>query len=164
MPNADASSWDRDRTQWASAHFKWAELACHDAFSTPYPEDYRDDPEKLPKLLAILEAIRHHACMDTSLILNSVFRTLQWNLHCGGAPHSQHPKGTAADVRSATIPVADLFNRIVFLAQTQPALGVRYIKGYGSRDATHPDGARVGWVHVDVGVKAAGKVIVEWED
>ncbi len=151
--------WTPDRTEWASDHFRWDELACHDKGRTPYPADYRDDPEKLPKLLRVLECIRRVCCGNTAVMLDSVYRTWAHNRAVGGAKQSQHVAGTAADLRSLAVAVAELFQAIVALARTQPDLGIRYVKGYANRA-----GARIGWVHVDVGVKSQSEVMVEWED
>lgn len=151
-------------SRMASAHFSWAELACHDQARTPYPLDYRTDATKLLRLLKLLETIRTQVCGDTALMLNSCYRTQQHNRAIGGAAESQHVLGTAADVVAPALTIKALFAGICALATRDPTLMVRYIKGYRPRSASHPTGPRAGWVHVDVGTKCQPAPIIVWED
>lgn len=49
-----------------------------------------------PNLIAILEKIRKH--FDEPVIINSGYRTPEWNEKVGGVKNSYHMKGMAADI------------------------------------------------------------------
>ena len=68
-------------------HFKASEFQC------------KDKTEELlvaQDLLNILEEIRKH--FDAPVIINSGYRTPEWNSKVGGTPNSYHCKGMAADI------------------------------------------------------------------
>ena len=70
-----------------SAHFKVREFACGDG---------SDAVLVAPRLVMVLETIRSH--FGTAVMINSGYRTPQYNKQVGGAAHSQHCYGMAADV------------------------------------------------------------------
>ena len=49
-----------------------------------------------PNLIAVLEKIRKH--FNEPVIINSGYRTPEWNAKVGGAKNSYHTKGMAADI------------------------------------------------------------------
>ena len=49
-----------------------------------------------PELMRILESIREH--FGKPVIINSGYRTPEWNTKIGGAKNSYHMKGMAADI------------------------------------------------------------------
>ena len=70
-----------------SAHFKVREFACGDG---------SDAVLVAPRLVMVLETIRAH--FDAPVVIHSAYRTPQYNAKEGGAAHSQHCYGTAADI------------------------------------------------------------------
>mgnify|MGYP002728049164 CR=1 FL=1 len=70
-----------------SAHFKVREFACGDG---------SDAVLVAPRLVMVLETIRAH--FDAPVVIHSAYRTPQYNKQVGGAAHSQHCYGTAADI------------------------------------------------------------------
>ena len=70
-----------------SAHFKVREFACGDG---------SDAVLVAPRLVMVLESIRTH--FGSAVIINSAYRTPQYNAKVGGVAHSQHCYGTAADI------------------------------------------------------------------
>jgi uncharacterized protein YcbK (DUF882 family) len=70
-----------------SEHFKASEFQC------------KDKTEGLlvaTELIETLEKIRNH--FDAPVIINSGYRTPNWNSKVNGAPNSYHCKGMAADI------------------------------------------------------------------
>ena len=74
-----------------SLHISWTELACNDG--TPYP--FRD--ERVIELVVMFERIR--ALIKEPLIINSAYRTIEYNKKIGGSPKSQHLSGRALDIQ-----------------------------------------------------------------
>lgn len=70
-----------------SAHFKVWEFACGDG---------SDAVLVAPRLVMVLETIRTH--FDAPVVIHSGYRTPQYNAKVGGAAHSQHCYGMAADI------------------------------------------------------------------
>jgi uncharacterized protein YcbK (DUF882 family) len=70
-----------------SEHFKISEFRCKDG-----TEEFLYAPE----LFYILEKIREH--FNSPVIINSGYRTPEWNTKVGGAKNSYHMKGMAADI------------------------------------------------------------------
>lgn len=74
-------------------HFDSDEFGCHDG--TPYP-DFLVEPCLKP-LCAALEVIRER-CGGAPVHVDSGYRTPAYNRQIGGAEHSQHCRGRAADI------------------------------------------------------------------
>ena len=70
-----------------SAHFRVEEFACRDG---------SDAILVAPRLVMVLESIRTH--FGSAVVINSGYRTPQYNAKESGAAHSQHCYGTAADI------------------------------------------------------------------
>lgn len=70
-----------------SAHFRVEEFACGDG---------SDAILVAPRLVMVLESIRTH--FASAVIINSAYRTPQYNAKVGGVAHSQHCYGMAADI------------------------------------------------------------------
>jgi uncharacterized protein YcbK (DUF882 family) len=82
-------------------HFPVSEFACHDEARTPYPTEWVDT--RLARLKAgVLVPLR--ARYGRPLRIVSGFRTVAWNQHVGGKPHSYHLTGEAADVAPLVTP------------------------------------------------------------
>lgn len=80
--------YERDAGQHLSKHIKASEWKCKDG--TEYFLWSAD-------LVAILEDIRNH--FNAPIIINSAYRTPEWNSRVGGTKNSFHIKGMAADIR-----------------------------------------------------------------
>jgi uncharacterized protein YcbK (DUF882 family) len=124
---------------YLSEHFQLCEFACHDGATTP--------PDAVANLVRLcqmaLEGVR--ADWGGSIIVVSGYRSPAHNTAVGGAPHSQHVLGTAADIR----PV-DMSRMEEFVACCERAVD-RYpaIGGIGVYGL---------WVHLDVRERAGGHV------
>lgn len=70
-----------------SAHFRVREFACRDG---------SDAVLVAPRLVMVLESIRTH--FGVPVTISSGYRTPQYNAKVGGAAHSQHCYGMAADI------------------------------------------------------------------
>jgi uncharacterized protein YcbK (DUF882 family) len=77
-----------------SEHLSWAELACHDEGRTPYPECWRE--ERAIPLAKAFERIRE--LCGFPILVNSGYRTFDYNWKIGGAAKSQHMEGRALDL------------------------------------------------------------------
>lgn len=109
-----------------SAHFKDYELQCKG----------RDCCGRVnlckPELLAALESLR--ALIGKPIYINSAYRCETHNQRIGGASHSQHVKGIAADISVHGMTAAEL---------ESAARKVESIKGIGRDDHGN-------YVHIDV--------------
>ena len=70
-----------------SANFTVKEFACKDG---------SDAVLTAPRLVMVLQSIRSH--FAAPVVIHSAYRTPQYNAKVGGAAHSQHCYGTAADI------------------------------------------------------------------
>lgn len=84
MSTAILNQTNNDRL---SQHFKAEEFRCKDK-----TKEFLWSPE----LLGILERIRNY--FNAPVIINSGYRTPNWNVKVGGSPNSYHCKGMAADI------------------------------------------------------------------
>lgn len=75
-----------------SEHLSWGELGCRDG--TPYPFEWRGD--RAIELARAFERIRE--LCGFPLIVNSAYRTFDYNWKIGGAAKSQHVEGRALDL------------------------------------------------------------------
>jgi hypothetical protein len=79
----------RDKENHITPHFSVGEFACHDGSDKILVDD---------NLTHVLEAIRMHF-VGSVVSINSAYRTINYNAKIGGAPHSQHLLGKAADIQ-----------------------------------------------------------------
>lgn len=125
-----------------SAHLNWAELACHDAVRTPYPQDWR--LSRAVELADLFERFREW-CGGGPLVVLSGFRTPAWNAHIGGARKSQHVQGRALDLTRPGWPIERLHRAARAFAATEEGLGgVGYYPGFLHLD-TRPGDRLVVW-------------------
>lgn len=107
-----------------SAHFKRSEFACHCGCGS----DYID-----MKLVDALEDLRTKPGI-TEIIVRSGVRCEEYNKHIGGAEHSQHMLGKAADILVPGLSPMEIYNL---------AVTVSGLHGFGV--AQHQ-----GFIHVDI--------------
>ena len=87
MVTINAYSKAKDGAKKLSEHFRVREFSCKDG----------SDPVLVaPRLVMILQTIRDH--FGKALVINSGYRTPQYNEKVDGTPQSQHCYGTAADI------------------------------------------------------------------
>lgn len=87
MVEINAYSKAKDGDKKLSTNFKVKEFACKDG---------SDAVLVAPRLVMVLQSLRSHFC--AAVTINSAYRTPQYNAKEGGAAHSQHCYGTAADI------------------------------------------------------------------
>ena len=87
MVEINAYSKAKDGNKKLSANFRVKEFACADG---------SDAVLVAPRLVMILESIRTH--FGVPVTASSGYRTPQYNAKVGGAAHSQHCYGMAADI------------------------------------------------------------------
>lgn len=88
MVEIHAYSKAKDGGKKLSAKFTVEEFACKDG---------SDAILVAPRLVMVLQTIRDH--FDSAVTITSAYRTPQYNATIGGAAHSQHCYGTAADIK-----------------------------------------------------------------
>lgn len=87
MVEINAYSKAKDGSKKLSANFTVKEFACKDG---------SDAVLTAPRLVMVLQSIRSH--FAAPVVIHSAYRTPQYNTKVGGASHSQHCYGTAADI------------------------------------------------------------------
>lgn len=87
MVEINAYSKAKDGDKKLSTNFRVEEFACKDG---------SDAVLVAPRLVMVLQSLRSHFC--AAVAINSAYRTPQYNAKVGGAAHSQHCYGTAADI------------------------------------------------------------------
>lgn len=87
MTEINAYSKAKEGAKQVSTHFRVWEFACKDG---------ADAVLIAPRLAMVLETIRTH--FGKPVVINSGYRTPQYNQKVGGAASSQHCYGTAADI------------------------------------------------------------------
>ena len=87
MVGINGYSKGKDGDKRLSSHFKVKEFACRDG---------SDAVLVAPRLVMVLESIRTY--FGSAVVINSGYRTPQYNAKVNGAAHSQHCYGTAADI------------------------------------------------------------------
>ena len=92
-------------------HFSWREFRCHDG--TPVPTDLARNVMEVCENLEVLR----HALGDVKIHVVSGYRTPSWNEHVGGAKHSQHKLGKAADIQVAGLTPVQLRRRVLDLIE-----------------------------------------------
>ena len=87
----------KDGSKKLSQNFQVKEFACKDG----------SDPILIaPELVTILQAIRSH--FNKPVVINSAYRTPEYNKKVGGATQSQHCYGTAADIAVSGVSPKDV--------------------------------------------------------
>jgi uncharacterized protein YcbK (DUF882 family) len=130
---------------YVTPHFLFSEMSCHDG--TPVPDELKPNVRRLCSEL--LERIRSR--WGGAIVVISGYRSPAYNRAVGGAKHSQHVLGTAADIRCANL---DDLPRLKFLIDTM-------IKG-GELPALGGYGVYANWLHVDCRDKPADGHIAQW--
>ena len=87
MVSIDMYSKQKDGSKLLSENFRVEEFACHDG---------SDIIIIASKLVTVLQDIRTH--FGKPVIINSGYRTVEYNKKIGGVPKSQHCYGNAADI------------------------------------------------------------------
>lgn len=87
MVEINAYSKAKDGSKKLSGNFEVSEFACRDG---------SDAVLVAPRLVMVLQSIRSH--FGVPVVIHSAYRTPQYNVKVGGAAHSQHCYGTAADI------------------------------------------------------------------
>ncbi len=87
MVEINAYSKAKDGGKKLSSNFTVKEFACKDG---------SDAVLTAPRLVMVLQSIRSH--FAAPVVIHSAYRTPQYNAKVGGAAHSQHCYGTAADI------------------------------------------------------------------
>lgn len=86
-------------------HFKVKEFACKDGSPVVFIDEF---------LYEVLDILRNK--LGKPVIINSGYRTPEWNKKCNGAKYSYHMRGMAADIRVKGMSpkqVANILNEIV---------------------------------------------------
>ena len=92
---------DTDANKKVGQHFKVKEFACKDGSPVVFIDDY---------LCNILDILRNK--LGKPVIINSGYRTPEWNKKCGGAKYSYHMRGMAADIRVNGISAKEIANKL----------------------------------------------------
>lgn len=87
MVEINAYSEAKDGGKKLSTNFTVEEFACKDG---------SDAVLVAPRLVMVLQSIRSH--FGVPVVIHSAYRTPQYNKQVGGAAHSQHCYGMAADI------------------------------------------------------------------
>jgi uncharacterized protein YcbK (DUF882 family) len=124
-------------------HFGLSEFESHDG--EPYPAAWID--ERLRPLCAVLEALRVR--LGAPITILSGYRSPAHNLAVGGAQHSQHMEGRAADITVADVEPTAVHAALLDLADQ----GRIEIGGLG----LYPS-----WVHVDVRPRPSDGHLARW--
>ena len=125
-------------------HISWAELACHDAQRTPYPQNWRND--RAVTLGLTFEEIRR-LLGNEPIRITSGYRTPAYNSTLeGAASNSQHVQGRAVDIQHPTLSARDVF------------MAVRAAQAAGALVMLGGLGLYATFVHVDVRPKLSGRL------
>lgn len=92
---------DTDANEKVGQHFKVKEFACKDGSQVVFIDSY---------LVSILDILRNK--VGKPVIINSGYRTPEWNKKCDGAKYSYHMRGMAADIRVNRISPKELANKL----------------------------------------------------
>lgn len=96
-----------------SANFKVKEFACNDGSDVVFIA---------PDLVAILQKIRNH--FGKAVVINSGYRTPDYNKKVGGATQSQHLYGTATDIRISGVKPKDIASYVETLMPNTGGIGI----------------------------------------
>lgn len=92
---------DTDGNTKLTKHFKVKEFACKDGSQVIFIDDY---------LVSILDILRNK--LGKPVIINSGYRTPEWNKKCNGAKYSYHMRGMAADIRIDGMSAKEIANKL----------------------------------------------------
>lgn len=123
-----------------SLHITWNELACNNGIS--YPIEFISDGRVI-ELVVMFEKIR--AIWNKPIIINSAYRTVDYNKSVGGSPHSQHLLGKALDMHPPEGVTIERFHKT--LKEIHETLGIRGLGKYST------------FVHCDI---RESNTLVEW--
>jgi len=98
---------------YVSKNFQVREFACNDGSDAILIAD---------ALIETLQKIRDH--FGKPVVINSAYRTEEYNKKVGGAPKSQHVKGTAADIVVAGVDPIAVAQYAEFLLSGSGGIGV----------------------------------------
>lgn len=96
-----------------SEHFSLEEFHCHDG--TEYPKSWI--PNRLKNLVNNLEIIRKELG-GYPIIINSAYRTSEYNQKIKGSTYSQHILGQAVDIVIKEVPPSTVANEIEKMMRT----------------------------------------------
>lgn len=129
-----------------SKYFIVSEFDCHNG--DHFPIAWIDD--RLQKLVDILDPIREAWCGP--IHVRSGYRTPEWNVKVGGAPHSQHVQGRAADIYPNDPADSDrLWALILKMYEDKRIYGLGGLGRYPGK-----------WVHVDVRDQVPPGHLAQW--
>lgn len=103
----------KDGSTYLSRNFQVNEFACNDGSDTVLVSS---------ELVALLQQIRDH--FGKTVVINSGYRTSAYNKKIGGATHSQHVQGTAADIVVSGISPLAVAQYAEYLQPTSGGIGV----------------------------------------
>lgn len=129
---------------FATPHFRFSELDCHNG--EPVPEALKPEIRRLCEY--VLEPLR---ALHGPLVVVSGWRSLAYNERIGGAAHSQHCLGTAADIRPADI--GDLSRLEMTIRHELENHHLPDLGGWG----VYPN-----WIHVDTRMRPPGGHVAHW--
>lgn len=130
---------------YASPHFSWLELACHDGSEVPDALK----PVTRRACLTVLEPIRER--FGKPLVVESGYRSRIHNRRVHGAPRSRHVMGDGFDIRPVS--PSDL-GALVKLVETMITEGsLPHLGGFGIYRR---------WIHVDARPRKADGSIARW--
>lgn len=92
---------DRDANEKVGQHFKVKEFACKDGSQVVFIDEH---------LVSILDILRNK--IEKPVIINSGYRTPEWNKKCDGAKYSYHMCGMAADIRVNRMSAKEIANEL----------------------------------------------------
>lgn len=92
---------DKDANRKIGKHFKVKEFACKDGSQVVFIDN---------TLVHILDVLREE--VGKPVIINSGYRTPEWNRKCEGAKYSYHMRGMAADIRVDGMSAKEVANKL----------------------------------------------------
>lgn len=92
---------DTDANKKVGKNFVVKEFACKDGSQVVFIDSY---------LVSILDVLRDQ--IGKPVYINSGYRTPEWNAKCGGAKHSYHMRGMAADIRVDGMKAKEIANKL----------------------------------------------------
>jgi uncharacterized protein YcbK (DUF882 family) len=135
-----------------SPHLSMAELACHDAARTPYPQKWIKS--RALALAKEFEEIRS-LCGGKPITVLSAYRTPEYNRQIGGAALSQHVQGRALDLSKARVGVEKLWNVSKAVARERGVIRGLGRYPWGVHIDTRPSSRLVVWT---TGTRPAAEV------